>query len=59
MVDNLQQKSTLTYYVETVLPEEIKSIRQQRPTVSTSMTRLLIHDARAPRIVSILLSKYI
>ena len=45
MVDILPQKSTLTatYYVETVAPGVIKSIRQQRPTVGTGIT-LLFHD---------------
>ena len=45
MVDILPQKPTLVaaYYIETVLPEVIKSIRQQRKTVGTSKT-LLFHD---------------
>ena len=45
MVDILPQELTLTarYYVETVLSEVEKSIRQQRQTVGTSKT-FLLHD---------------
>ena len=45
MVGILPQKSifTATYYVETVLPKVIKSVRRQRQTVGTGKT-LLIHQ---------------
>ena len=49
MVDILPQKSTLTatHCVETVLPEMIKSIYQQRQIVGTGKTLLLHANASA------------
>ena len=49
MVDILPQKSTLTatHCVETVLPEMIKSIYQQRQIVVTGKTLLLHANASA------------
>ena len=49
MVAILPQKSTLTvsFYLETLLPEVIKSVRPQRQTVGTSKTLLLQNNASA------------